>query len=189
MKEVERVDSHYTYADYITWDDDVRYELVDGVAYAMTAPNLDHQSISGELHIQLGNFLKGKKCKLFASPVDVRLEADKDDDVIFQPDLIVVCDRSKIADGKSCKGAPDVVIEITSHSTARHDKILKFNRYLDAKVKEYWIIDPDTKTVNVFVLKKGEYVSYAYGDTDILESHVLEGCKIKLSDVFAAMEI
>jgi Uma2 family endonuclease len=187
MKE-EKVEQHYTYEDYVSWDDDTRYELVDGVAYAMTSPNLDHQSVSGELHFQLYNFLKGKKCKVFAAPVDLRLEADTRDDVVFQPDLIVVCDKSKIADGKACKGAPDIIIEITSPSTARRDKILKFNRYLNAGVKEYWIVDPETKSVNVFVLKNGEYVSYAYGDTDILLSHVLKGCKINLSEVFATME-
>jgi Uma2 family endonuclease len=184
MKEMKQEEIYHTYKEYATWDNDVRYELDDGVAYALAAPLINHQMILLELATQLKDFLKGSPCKVIISPIDVRLNADKNDDLVYQPDLIVVCDKSKIADGKSCKGAPDLVIEITSPSTMSIDKVVKYNRYLNAGVKEYWIVDPDSKTVNVFVLKDNAYVSYAYGEKDILSSHILKGCEINLTEVF-----
>jgi Uma2 family endonuclease len=176
--------THYTYADYETWGDDVRYELVNGVPRMLAAPLVKHQSLVGEFHFQLRNFLKGKSCRVFVSPFDVRLFPDKGDHTVYQPDLLVICDKTKIEDGKACKGAPDVVIEILSPSTLQIDKLEKYNNYMKAGVREYWIVDPESKTVNVFVLKNGEYVAYAFGDKDILHSVVLEGCEVKLAEVF-----
>ena len=175
----------YTYADYCTWDDDERWELIDGVPYAMSpAPSPAHQTVSSNIHYQLFNFLKGKPCKLFPAPFDVRLNAagDFDDDVV-QPDIVVVCDRSKI-DNKGCNGVPDMVIEILSPSTAKHDKVLKFNTYKRAGVREYWIVDPDYKTVQVYILENGRYFIRSYAETDMIPVHVLEGCVISLPDVF-----
>ena len=180
-KESER----YTYADYCTWDDSERWELIEGVPYAMSpAPAPKHQSISMELSSQFHNFLKGKPCKLYPAPFDVRLNADDGDDTVVQPDLSVICDRSKI-DDKGCKGAPDLIVEIISPSTARHDRLVKYNLYKNAGVREYWIVDPDTKTVSVNVLRDGMYVAYAYGDIDTAPVSVLPGCTINLQDVFA----
>ena len=181
QKETQR----YTYADYCVWDDGERWELIDGVPYMMSpAPSRVHQSISGQLYGQLFNFLKDKPCKVYHAPFDVRLNIDKEDDTIVQPDLLVVCDESKL-DDKGCKGAPDMVIEIVSPSTAQHDKVLKFNKYLQVGVREYWIVDPDSKTVTVHVLEHGNYITNAYGDTDAAPIHVLKGCTIHFQDVFA----
>ena len=179
----QRVDEYYTYADLITWDDDVRYELIDGVPILMAPPSITHQRISGKLYLQIASFLKGRPCEVFHAPVGVRLNADLADDTVVQPDIVVVCDRS-ILDDKSIKGAPDMVIEILSPSTASRDKVMKFNQYLRAGVREYWIVHPDSKTVSVHVLKDGEYITRAYADTDAVSVHVLEGCTINLSDVF-----
>jgi len=173
----------YTYEDYCSWDDDKRWELIDGVPYEMSAPSQAHQEIIGGLHYQFYSFLKDKPCKVFIAPFDVRLNADTRDDIVVQPDLLVVCDKEKL-DGKSCVGAPDMVIEILSKSTAMRDKIIKFRRYLQADVREYWIVEPDEKVVSVNVLKNGEYVANAYGSEDVIPVHVLEGCVINLSEVF-----
>jgi len=173
----------YTYADYCALDDDKRYELIDGTPYAMAAPSQAHQEISGNLHYQLYNFLKGKPCMVLAAPFDVRLNADSGDDTVVQPDLLVICDKSKL-DGKSCLGVPDMVIEILSSSTAMRDKLLKFRRYLKAGVREYWMVDPDNKVVSTHVLRNGEYVTNAYGDDDVVPVHVLNGCIVELSEVF-----
>ena len=78
-----------------------------------------------------------------------------------------------------------MVIEILSRSTASRDRVLKFNQYLKAGVREYWIVDPDSKTVSVHILKDGEYLARAYAETDAAPVHVLDGCTISLSDVFA----
>lgn len=177
---------HYTYADYCTWDDSEQWELIDGIPYAMSpAPSPRHQSISFELGRQLGNFLKGKPCKVFHAPLDVRLNADQEDDTVVQPDLVVICDRSKI-DDKGCKGAPDLVMEILSPSTARHDRMVKFQKYQKAGVREYWLVDPDTNIVQAFTLKNGLYITRMYDDTEAAAPvEVLAGCTIDLREVFA----
>jgi Uma2 family endonuclease len=188
---------HYTYSDYASWNDDTRYELIDGMPYLMSpAPSEAHQTIAAELTYQLVSFLKGKPCKVLPAPFDVRLNADDGDDTVVQPDLLVVCDSietntengspgSSKLDGKVCTGAPDMVIEILSPSTARMDKFIKFRLYQKAGVREYWIVDPDTKTVQVCFLKNGEYVINAYDDTETVPVQVLKGCAINLTDVFA----
>ena len=174
----------YTYSDYYSWDDDKRWELIDGIPYEMSAPTLKHQRISAQFIRLIGNFLVGKPCKVFAAPVDVRLNHDTYDDTVLQPDILVVCDKSKL-DGKSCVGAPDLVIEILSPSTSMRDKIIKFNRYLQAGVREYWVVDPEDETVIAHLQKDGEYVSRPFGKDDTAPVHVLDGCVISLADVFA----
>ena len=174
---------YYTYTDYCTWDDGERWELIDGVPYAMSpAPSRIHQEISGNLYGQFFNFLRNKPCKVYSAPFDVRINADAEDDTVVQPDLLVVCDHSKL-DEKGGKGAPDLVIEILSPSSARHDKFLKFNCYQRAGVREYWMVDPDTKTVQVCILENGKYIASVYDDSIPVEA--LPGCTIDLKDVFA----
>ena len=179
-----RQKDHYTYADYLTWGDEVRYELIDGVPHLMSAPAWEHQDISADLTRQFRTFLLGKPCRAFAAPFDVRLNADGKDDTVVQPDLVVICDRSTLS-GSGCKGAPDMIVEILSPSTAVRDKLLKFNKYLQAGVREYWIVYPDSKTVSVHVLKNGEYMTREYGETDTVEVHILDGCTIDMRQVFS----
>ena len=179
-----REERRYTYADYCTWDDGERWELIDGVPYAMSpAPRPGHQSVIGEIYRQMANFLKGKPCKVFTAPFDVRINAKDNDDTVVQPDISVICDRAKI-DDKGCNGAPDLIVEVLSPSSARHDKLVKFNVYQRAGVREYWIVDPDSKTVAVYLLEGGRFVASAYGETDTLPVSVLEGCGINLAEVF-----
>jgi len=174
----------FTYADYCSWEDDERWELIDGVAYAMSAPSQAHQEILGKLYIKISTFLSGKPCKVFLAPFDVRLNYDSGDDTVVQPDVMVICDRTKL-DGKSCNGAPDLVIEIMSPSSTMRDKVLKYRKYLQAGVREYWIVDPDYKTVSVHLLKNDEYGVRVYGIENTMPVSVLEGCKINLAEVFA----
>ena len=181
----------YIYEDYASWDDDNRYELIDGVVYMMSpAPSQEHQRIIVEIAAQLWVFLKGKPCKVFAAPFDVCLNAAGDKDkTVVQPDIVVVCDKSKL-DGKRCNGAPDMAVEILSPSTSKKDKVLKFDKYREAGVREYWIVDPEDKTIHVYILRDGEYIVKAYGITEEVTTteipvHVLEGCLINIRDVFA----
>ena len=175
----------YTYEDYAGWNDDVRYELIDGKAYMMSAPSVTHQSISMELSRQIASFLVGKQCSVFAAPFDVCLFGKGDeDDTVVQPDIVVICDREKL-DSKRCNGAPDMIIEITSPSTSRHDRITKLNKYMQAGVREYWVVDTDDKGVAVHILENGKYVISAYEGTETISVNILDECTIILPDVFA----
>jgi len=178
-------DKTYTYADYASWGDDVKCELIDGVVYLM-APGASetHQDTSGELFGQIWAYLKDKPCKIFHLPFDVCLQADGDDDkTVVQPDLFVVCDRSKL-DGKRCNGAPDMIIEILSPSSASRDMLLKYNKYMQAGVREYWIVDPEAKIVRVCILKDGKYDTTDFTNPDAIPVNVLEGCQIDMKRVF-----
>lgn len=183
-------EKYYTYADLLDWPENERVELINGEVYMMApAPSPGHQSISLELSLQIGTYLKGKNCRLYYAPFDVRLfEKDGDQphhvDTVVQPDLLVVCDPSKL-DGHGCKGAPDLIIEILSPSTRRHDRLTKLNLYRQAGVKEYWIVDPDEKTVIVMTLEDGQhYAPTAYSANATIPVGVLEDCKIDLKPVF-----
>ena len=180
-----RNDRHYTYADYMTWGEDVRCEIIDGVVYDMApGPSAGHQTISGEIYSQIKNSLKGTPCKVFFAPFDVRLGGLGDeDDTVVQPDLVVVSDKSKI-DEKGCNGAPDIIVEVLSPSTSSRDKFLKFQLYLRAGVREYWVVDPVDKIVSAYVLRDGEYIASAYGENDTAPVRTLSGCSIILADVF-----
>ena len=178
-----RKKDRFNYADYCTWDDDKRWELIDGSAYAMSAPTWMHQSILVELAGQMRDFLKGKPCKVFVAPFDVRLNADAGDDTVVQPDIVLICDRDKLI-GTGCIGAPDMAIEILSPSTAIHDTVLKLKLYRQHGVREYWTVDPDTKTTTTHTLSNGRYLTTTYTAADAAPVHILEGCKINLSEVF-----
>jgi Uma2 family endonuclease len=175
--------TRYTYAEYLTWGNEKRYEIIEGIPYAMASPSQAHQEIVGEIFNQLYNFLKGKPCKAFVAPFDVRLNVNSFDDTVVVPDILVVCDKSKL-NGKSLKGAPDLIIEILSPFNVRHDTVKKYRQYQKAGVKEYWIVDPVTQTVQVHTLENGRYIGRTYNDDDIIPVHTLNGCKINLTDVF-----
>jgi Uma2 family endonuclease len=140
-----------------------------------------------KLTVRFDDFLKGKPCRLFIAPSDVRLNVEAYYNTVLQPDLFVVCDRKKL-DGRACVGAPDFVIEIISPSTAKTDLTEKFKRYLESGVREYWTIDPDSKIITVHILDNGKYISSIYGAKDTIESQVLEDCKINMAEIFAELE-
>ena len=180
LKKEER----FTYTDYYSWDDDQRWELIEGVPYLMAAPTWVHQLICNRINLKIGQYLEGKQCIVLCSPIDVRLNADTYDDTVVQPDIIVVCDKSKLDDGGSIVGAPDMIVEILSPTSHSRDKLIKFNQYLRAGVREYWIVDPESKMITVHILHSERYVTSAYGETDTVPVHVLEGCEIDLGEVF-----
>ena len=156
-----RTEKHYTYADYLQWPDDARYELIDGEALLMSpAPLVEHQEVAGEVYYQLRNQLDGQPCRPYIAPVDVRLpradEADAAIDTVVQPDVLVVCDPHKI-DRRGVRGAPDWVLEVLSPSTAAHDQIAKRRTYERAGVREYWLVHPGDRTLTVYVLDNGQY--------------------------------
>lgn len=152
---------HYTYKDYLQWPPEERWEVIQGVAYAMSpSPNRKHQGVLRELSRQIGVFLQGKSCKLFIAPFDVLFmepgESIEDTGTIVQPDLLVLCDTSKLTD-VGVVGAPDFIIEIQSPSTAFRDQVEKKLLYEKHGVKEYWVVNPETLEAFVYRLKNDRY--------------------------------
>lgn len=165
----------HTYGDYLTWPDDVRYELIDGEAYLMSpAPDLSHQDVAGEIYRQAANALRGKPCRAFIAPLDVRLpkqnEADAFIDSVVQPDVLVACDANKL-DKRGVRGAPDWVVEVLSPSTAGHDQIKKRQLYEHHGVREYWLVHPADRVLTIYRLENGEYgkpqLSQLEGETPV----------------------
>lgn len=180
----------FAFSDFLTWETDERMEIIHGEVFMMAAPGTSHQLISGEIFRQLANFLDGKNCRAIAAPFAVRLfekdgDAPKDVDTVVEPDISVICDRNKL-DKHGCKGAPDLIAEVLSPSTQRHDQLVKLNLYQRAGVREYWIVDPENKTVRVMVQDANGHLwpHEIYKQEDIAKVGVLDGCFIELSKVF-----
>lgn len=181
----------FTFADCLTWNGDERFEIINSEAFMLATPSRIHQEICFEVGRQLGNYLEGKQCKVYPAPFAVRLfeqDGDRPEDVdtMVEPDISVVCDRSKL-DKHGCKGAPDMIVEVLSPSTQRHDQLVKLNLYQRAGVREYWIVDPENKTVRV-LLQTGDgtlRIHEVYRREDVAKVNVLDGCFIELSKVFS----
>lgn len=182
----------YCYADYLQWPDHQRWELINGVPYLMTpAPGRRHQEILGNIFGQIWSFLRSaSSCRVFMAPFDVRLpvrgQKEADIDNVVQPDLVVVCDQSKL-DEKGCLGTPDIVVEIISLSTARKDLGLKFDLYESCGVLEYWVVFPQERAIQVYKLNAdGKYEPVGdYGSDSVLTTEILPGLEINLAEVFA----
>lgn len=180
----------YTYEDYLKWDDNERWEIIDGIAYNMSpAPSRLHQKVSLILTNKIYNHIKGKECEVYYSPFDVRLpdanEPDEDVKSVVQPDIVVICDKSKL-DEKGCRGAPDWIIEIVSPNTVVRDLKEKLLLYERHKVKEYWIVHLTDKIVMVYLLRDdGKYKrAMVYADDDVINSNTVEGLSISLKELF-----
>ena len=182
-------EQRYSYADLLAWDDNVRYELYDGQPIAPASPSNIHQEILSALHYHFYDYLKDKQCKVYLAPFDIRLfeehgDSPEDVDTVLQPDLTVVCDKNKV-DRHGIRGAPDLVIEILSQSSARYDRVVKFSLYQRAGIKEYWIVDPVTRTVCVYTMEDGAYHAAAVYSSDFsVPVGILDNCNIDLSTVF-----
>lgn len=180
----------YTYADYFKWRFDERLELIKGKIFTMSpAPSRSHQEISISISAKLVNYLKGKPCKVYAAPFDVRLpRTSKEDAAIYtvvQPDICVICDLSKL-DDRGCVGAPDIVLEILSPGNNKKELRNKFEVYQEAGVKEYWIIHPSERTFLKYNLSEaGEFQpSMLMTMGDFVTSDILPGFVLDLSEVF-----
>ncbi|HEX9058959.1 MAG TPA: Uma2 family endonuclease [Clostridia bacterium] len=181
----------YTYADYMIWPEGERWEIIDGTPYMQAVPTWQHQAISVELASQFNNYFKDKPCRVFAAPFDLCIPEYNENDeeisnVITQPDIVVVCDESKLRK-TGYFGVPALVIEISSPSTTRIDKVLKFNKFEKAGVKEYWIVEPEGKFVSVFTLQESKRYGRPeiYTDEDKVKVSVFPELEIDLGIVFA----
>ncbi|GHV57029.1 hypothetical protein FACS1894216_21370 [Synergistales bacterium] len=186
----KKLDEHYTYGDYKAWDDGERWELIDGEAFCMSpAPRPIHQLLLGALYNELANHFKGKKCKVYPAPCDVLLPRvnEGEDDIIdvVQPDIIIVCDRSKIRP-RNIIGAPDAVFEILSPSTSSRDMGIKLELYGRSGVREYFVADPYGESVTVFGENNDGRFSKKniYSASDVLKSGTFTELEIPLAPIF-----
>ncbi len=180
----------YSYADYLTWGDEERCEVINGFVSDMTAaPYTNHQRISGNLFSIIHSYVRGKKVKAFAAPFDVRFpDSSLDDDktlTVVQPDISVFLDPSKI-DSRGGKLPPEWIIEILSPSTYKADKVLKLELYEKHGVLEYWIIDPEKEVISVYILNNEiKYVHVAdYLRTEKINVKIFTDLVISAEEIF-----
>ncbi len=171
-----------TIEDYYALPDDERVELIDGRFYAMSAPTVNHQAWVVELLLLFRKYIDEKegKCEVYIAPCDVRL--DKDDYTMVQPDLMICCSQDQVT-FKRIEGAPDFVLEVTSQSSVYLDRHKKLQKYRDADVREYWIVDPQKETVTVYHFEKsGEPMCYTFAD--MVPVGIYSGdCKIDFAQI------
>ena len=177
-------EKRYTVEDIFNLPEGQRAELINGRWYDMSAPSGFHQEIVMAIAGELRDYVRsnGGKCKVLPAPYAVFLNKDRWN--YLEPDVSVICDRSKM-EKDGCHGAPDLVVEVTSTSTMSRDFTLKLFKYREAGVREYWIINPDTRVINTFVFSENEEEEKGSQMTfdDELESGIFEGFKIVLSDL------
>lgn len=190
LKEPDIEYGRYSYADYLTWEMEEMVELIKGKVYkwAAAGPGMSHQNVSLRLASAILIFLKGKSCKVFQAPFDVRLPVrsnkNQDIDTVLQPDLCVVCDKSKLSES-GCLGAPDLVAEILSPGNNKKELKLKYEVYQESGVKEYWVIHPNEQTLLIYSLVEGKYrSSRLFVSGDIVESACIEGFTLNLEEIF-----
>lgn len=171
----------FTYADYLTWPDDERWEIIAGEAWCMTpAPSLKHQTVAGNLFSLLNGYLRGKPCTPFIAPIDVVL-AETD---VVQPDIVIVCDKEKLTDA-NIQGAPDLVVEILSPSTGLKDRREKKALYERFGVREYLILNPTDETLERYLLADGRYgLPELLGWDETVRPALFPELEIRLWEVF-----
>jgi Uma2 family endonuclease len=182
----------YSYADYITWQFDEMVELIKGkISLMCPAPNVQHQSISGNLHAICHPFFRHKKCRVFAAPFDVRLYdrkksilANQEIHTVVQPDLCVIC-QPEFLDKQGCNGAPDWIIEILSKGNSKKELQIKYELYQESGVSEYWLVYPYEQTVHQFVLEKGQYqLKKMYTNGDKASPYLFPDLAIEVNEIF-----
>lgn len=178
----------YTYEDLQNFEDEKRYELINGELYLMSSPTTLHQKIVGEIYAQLHNYLKGKKCQAFVSPLDVCLSGVKNPKKeynVVQPDILVVCDENKITKNMGIQGAPDLIIEVLSPTSKKHDTFVKYNLYQYYGVKEYWIVDEEVGVIYQYIINEKNIYTLpkTYEITEDIKVNILKDCTISLKDI------
>ncbi len=182
----------YTYADYLQWQFEERVELIKGKIFKMSpAPSLNHQQIVGTLFRKIGNFLEQKKCRVFVAPFDVRIprktRENREIITVLQPDICVICDATKL-DFKGCFGAPDLVVEVLSAANNKKELKNKYEIYEEAGVREYWVVFPPERAIQIFTLHEGKYSGSRYFFAgDQLTSGVLPGFSVDAAEVFMGL--
>ncbi|MBO6149186.1 MAG: Uma2 family endonuclease [Lachnospiraceae bacterium] len=182
VKEIEK-EERYTAEDYFALPENAHTELIDGKFYKlydMASPSFNHQKLLIELSVGISNYIKAHngKCEVLPAPFMVQLK--KEEDNYVEPDISVICDREKLTE-KGCIGAPDWIIEIAFPSNSEHDYMRKLSLYVDAGVREYWIVDPECRRIIVYTMAKEVFALYGFEDkipVGIFEDYAIDFAEI-----------
>lgn len=176
-KDALKKEEIYTIEDIYALPEGQRAELIDGKIYYMAPPNTRHQMLVMDLSYQIKDYIKRNngECDVFPAPFAVFL--NENDKNYVEPDISVICDKDKITE-KGCQGAPDWILEIVSSSSRKMDYYTKLFKYRTAKVREYWVVDPDKNTVTVYDFVKDNMEEYSFGED--VPAGIYEGFTIKV---------
>ena len=168
-----------TLADYMALPEGTRMELIDGVLYDMAKESVAHNRIKNESCSKIAGFIEKNEDngEVFISGLDVILFEDRD--TVVQPDVFVVCNPDKIGE-QGVNGAPDWIIEIASPSNYRHDYLRKLNLYMEAGVREYWIINPMEQNISVYIIENMDFELHFYGFREDVPVQIYDG-RLKLN--------
>ncbi|MCD8118494.1 MAG: Uma2 family endonuclease [Lachnospiraceae bacterium] len=175
----------YTVRDYYALPEDERVELIDGWFYDMASPSFRHEMIGGEIYVAFRDYIRKKDGKCIALNASMDTQVDRTDKTILQPDVFILCDQDKRR-RSSIYGAPDLMVEILSPSTAIKDKTIKLDKYRESGVREYWIVDPEEKEVLVYRFPdtKFDVLPTRYTFKDEVPVGIFNGeCKVDFSEI------
>ena len=176
-----------TYEEYlkITEESEHRYELIDGEIYFLASPFYPHQKAVKEIFGEFINWFRDKKCEPLAAPFDVTLFKSEKNICVVQPDILVICDRDKIDKKGRYTGVPSLVVEVLSESTSSKDNVIKLNLYMSTGVKEYWIVNTESKEIYIYVFNgKGIKHLFSFNENKRAESSYFSGLGVDLQRVF-----
>lgn len=176
-----------TLEEYEALPENERLEVFDGIIYDMASPSQLHQLILTELLVSIRTYIKEKngKCSVFPAPFDVKLENSPL--TIVQPDIMIVCDDDKL-DGKRCNGAPDFIIEIVSPGNPEDDYVRKLYYYQKYGVREYWIVDPQRKSVSVNYFEEN-LLNVPYTFESVIKVNIYKDLFINFAEISGAVGI
>lgn len=181
--EVLELTKKITYEEYYKLEDENRYEILEGELKMVPAPSFYHQIFSTELFLLIGNYVKKKNLGMtFHPPFDVILDSEN----VVQPDLTFISKENYgIIQERGAFGSPDLVVEIVSPSSEKMDKVVKKQIYQDFKIKEYWIVEPKEKSIQIFTLEEGSYSLFSsQKGTEKVGSKLLDGLEIEINEIF-----
>ena len=190
INQLDPINGLYTYAEYLLWQFEECVELLKRKLFKMSAPSPAHQVVQSNLNIELGLYFRNQKCQIYPAPFDVRLPAKGETGdaihTVVQPDLCVVCNRTKI-DSRGCIGAPDWVLEIVSPGNVEKELSKKMHIYEEAGVAEYWVLRPEEKELDIFVLQDNGYIGLKPRFAgEVVSPQKFPDLQINLSEIFSS---
>ncbi|MDW7658494.1 MAG: type II toxin-antitoxin system prevent-host-death family antitoxin [Bacillota bacterium] len=177
-----------TYEEFLelTQSSDDRFEYIDGVIYAMASPKTVHQKALGEMYYVFASWFRGKRCRPMLAPYDITLRRFAEDINVVQPDLMVICDlEEKVNQQGYYMGVPDLMVEILSDSTRGKDCVKKMDLYLSTGIREYWIVNPFSREITVYLFDDKELVdNRSFQSGQNAASFVFDGLEIPVQSLF-----